>query len=92
MGDFYTFILCFVFDQLSSVKRLEPMLFHNRCIVVLLGCRISGISRKLESERKEYVLRQNAEYPQHIFWLRNKKINFNYTIFSKGLHLASLLR
>ena len=25
------------------------------------------------------------EYPQHMFWLRNKKINFSYALFSGGL-------
>ena len=25
------------------------------------------------------------EYPQHIFWLRNKKIMFSYALFSRGL-------
>ena len=25
------------------------------------------------------------EYPQHMFWLRNKKLIFNYTLYSSGL-------
>ena len=25
------------------------------------------------------------EYPQHMFWLRNKKINFSYPLLSGGL-------
>ena len=25
------------------------------------------------------------EYPQHMFWLRNKKINFRYALLTKGL-------
>ena len=25
------------------------------------------------------------EYPQHMFWLRNKKINFSYALLSGGL-------
>ena len=27
----------------------------------------------------------SLEYPQHMFWLRNKKINFDYALSSKGL-------
>ena len=28
------------------------------------------------------------EYPQHMFWLRNKKIIFSYTLLTKGLRHA----
>ena len=31
------------------------------------------------------------EYPQHIFWLRNKKIVFCYAFFTKGLYIGLLL-
>ena len=29
------------------------------------------------------------EYPQHMFWLKNKKFNFNYTLLSGGLNVVS---
>ena len=41
------------------------MLFQNICsdvVVMLLGYKIAGISRKLESERKQYALPTNAAY------------------------------
>ena len=28
------------------------------------------------------------EYPQHMFWLRNKKNNFSYALLSGGLYLG----
>ena len=28
------------------------------------------------------------EYPQHMFWLRNKKIIFSYALLSGGLRVA----
>ena len=31
------------------------------------------------------------EYPQHMFWLRNKKINFSYALLSGGLGGISTL-
>ena len=30
------------------------------------------------------------EYPQHMFWLRNKKINFCYTLLSGGLYISDV--
>ena len=51
--------ICYVFGQLSSVKRLNAITIS---VVMLLGYRIAGISRKLESVRKEYALCPNAAY------------------------------
>ena len=31
----------------------------------------------------------SSEYPQHMFWLRNEKIFFNYTGLPGGLHMYS---
>ena len=31
------------------------------------------------------------EYPQHMFWLRNKKNNFKYTLLSGGMNMVSIL-
>ena len=36
-------------------------------------------------------LRQFFEYPQHMFWLRNKKIIFSYILLSGGLHFVYLI-
>ena len=30
------------------------------------------------------------EYPQHMFWLRNNKNNFSYTLLSGGLKMCLL--
>ena len=36
---------------------------------------------------KERSYRDDSlEYPQHMFWLRNKKVNFDYTLLSGGLN------
>ena len=53
-------ILCYVFGQLNSVKRLLfHMLFKNLepyyLAVMLLGCRSAGIPRKLNSELKKVL-------------------------------------
>ena len=35
----------------------------------------------------EAVLLSTLEYPQHMFWLRNKKIIFQYTLLFEGIQV-----
>ena len=53
MGDVYT-LLCLRSPELSNSKAfgLRNLCYSNISVVMLLGYRISGVSRKLESERK----------------------------------------
>ena len=62
----------------------------NECKIVNIFLFISfnicfGCSKEL-SHRDE-----TFEYPQHMFWLRSKKINFNYALFSNSLYRIALV-
>ena len=61
MGDVYT-LLCLRSAELSNAFGLKNLCYSKIYVVMLLGYRIAGISRKLESERKKYALRPNAAY------------------------------
>ena len=50
MGDVYT-LLCLRSAKLSKAFGLRNLWYSNISVVMLLGYRIAGISRKLESER-----------------------------------------
>ena len=52
MGDVYT-LLCIRSDELSKAFGLRNLCYSKISEVMLLGCRIAGISRKLESETKK---------------------------------------
>ena len=55
-------LLCLRSVELSKVFGLRKLCYSKISVVMLLGYRIAGISRKLESERKTYALRPNAAY------------------------------
>ena len=61
MGDVYT-LLCLRPAKLSKALGLRNLCYSKISLVMLLGYRIAGISRKLESEREKYALRTNAAY------------------------------
>ena len=61
MGDVYT-LLCLRSAELSRAFGLSNLCYSKISVVMLLGYRIAGISRQLESERKAYALRPNAAY------------------------------
>ena len=61
MGDIYT-LLCLRSAELSKAFGLRNLCYSKIAIVMILGCRIVEISRKLESERKIYDLRPNVAY------------------------------
>ena len=60
-GDDYT-SLCLRSDELSKAFDLRNLCYSKISVVMLLWCRIAGISRKLKSERKKYAMRPNAAY------------------------------
>ena len=41
----------------------------------------------------KYVLGAQNEYPQHMFWLRKRKLNFRYALLTKVLimHITSAI-
>ena len=48
-------------EKLRDIFLLCNVCGHSKIsVVMLLGHRIAGISRKLETERKKYALRQNT--------------------------------
>ena len=51
MGDTYT-LLCLRTAELSKAYVLRNLCYSKIYVMMLLGYRIAGISRKLESERK----------------------------------------
>ena len=56
MGDVYT-LLCFRSAELSKAFSLRNLCYSKISVVMLLGTyRISGVSRKLESKRKNMTL------------------------------------
>ena len=61
MGDVYT-LLCLRSAELSKAFGLKNLCYSKISVLMLLGYRIAGHSRKLESERKQYALRPNAAY------------------------------
>ena len=61
MEDIYT-LLCIRSAELSKVFGLRNLCYSKISVVMLLGHRIAGISRKLESEREKYALHPNAAY------------------------------
>ena len=62
MGDVYT-LLCFRSAELSKAFSLRNLCYSKISVVMLLGTyRISGVSRKLESKRKNMTLRPYAAY------------------------------
>ena len=61
MGDVYT-LFCLRSAELSKAFGLRNLCYSKLSVVMLLGYRIAGISRKLESERNKNVLRPNAAY------------------------------
>ena len=52
IGDVHT-LLCFRSAGLSKVLGLRDLCYYQISVVMLLGYRIAGITRKLESERKK---------------------------------------
>ena len=52
MGDVYT-LLCLRSDELSKVFGLRDLCYSKISAVMLLGYRIAGITRKIESEQKK---------------------------------------
>ena len=61
MGDIKT-LLCLRSAELSKAFGLRNLCYSKIFVVMPLRYRIAGISRKLESERKNYALRPNAAY------------------------------
>ena len=61
MRDVYT-LLRVRSAELSKAFDLRNLCYSKISAVMLLGYMIARISRKLESERKKYPLRPNAEY------------------------------
>ena len=61
MGDVYT-LLFFRSAELSKAFSLRNLCYSKIAVVMLLGYRIAGISRKLESKRKKEALGPNAAY------------------------------
>ena len=61
MGDVYT-LLCLRSTELCKEFGLRNLYYSKISVMMLLGYRIAGISRKLEAERKKYALRPNAAY------------------------------
>ena len=61
MGDVYT-LLCLWSAELSNAFGLRNLCYTKISVAMLLGYRIAGLSRKPESERKQYALCQNAAY------------------------------
>ena len=59
MGDIYT-VLYPRSAELSKAFGLRNICYSKISVVMLLGYRIAGISRKLESEQNKYALRHNA--------------------------------
>ena len=59
MGDIYT-VLYLRSAELSKAFGLRNICYSKLSVVMLLGYRIAGISRKLESEQNNYALRHNA--------------------------------
>ena len=59
MGDIYT-VLYLRSAELSKAFGLRNICYSKISVVMLLGYRIAGISRKLESEQNKYALRHNA--------------------------------
>ena len=60
MGDIYT-LLCLRSAELSKVFGLRNLCYSKISVVMLLGYRMAGISRKLESDQNIF-LRPNAAY------------------------------
>ena len=60
------FILCSVFrhrsTELSKAFGLRNLCYSKISVVMLLGYRIAGISRKLKSEQKKNALHPNVAY------------------------------
>ena len=61
MEDVYT-LLCLRSAELGKAFGLRNLCYSKISVVLLLGYRIAGISRKLGSERIKYALRPNAAY------------------------------
>ena len=61
MGDVYT-LLCLRSAELNKAFALRNLSYSKISVVMLLGYRVAGISRKLGSEQKQYVLHTNAAY------------------------------
>ena len=59
---FFFTLLCLRSAELSKAFGPRNLCYSKISVVVFLGYRIAGISRKLESERKHYGLRPNAAY------------------------------
>ena len=59
MGDIYT-VLYLWSAELSKAFGLRNICCSKISVVMLLGYRIAGISRKLESEQNKYALCHNA--------------------------------
>ena len=61
MEDVYT-LLCLRSAELSKEIGVRNLCYSKISVEMLLGYMLTGISRKLESERKKYALRPNAAY------------------------------
>ena len=66
MGDVYT-LLCIWSAELSRAFGLRNLCYSKISVLMRLGYRIDGLSRKLKSERnKKYALRPNAAYSKSL--------------------------
>ena len=61
-GGVYIVLCCLRSAELSKAFGLRKLCYYKISVVMLLGYRIAGISRKLESRRPKYVLRLNAAF------------------------------
>ena len=59
--DVYT-LLCLRSAELSKAFGLRNLCYSKISVVMLLGYRVAGMSRKLELEQKKNALRTNAPY------------------------------
>ena len=82
MGDVYT-LLCFRSAELSKAfgLRLRNLCYSKISVVMLLGYRIVGISRKLESERKNMPCAQMLHIliasVTHVCCKKNQAVEFS---------------
>ena len=61
MGDVYT-LLCLRSAELSKTFRLRKLCYSKISVVMLLGYRSAGITRKLESERQKIPCAQMLHF------------------------------
>ena len=64
-------LLCLRSAELSKAFALRNLSYSKISVVMLLGYKVAGISRKLDSEQKQYALHTTAAYLNTHFIIGN---------------------